>query len=170
MSGIGAMIAYPRDSTAGKEPRMGDRDRELDELLRKRQTDADDRDAAQEERARALGEQLRQVDAYMQDVGDEVVVQLGRELRRRGISVNSRGPGLARDKHGVTAGVSLSRPGMRNLELTLRVVPTETGIRVSLAESDRKTTISIEPGFDDAGRAALHDAMLGIYVESLRGE
>jgi hypothetical protein len=151
---------------------MGERDRALDALdalLRQRRTDVDDRDAAKAERARMLTEQLRQVDAYMQDVADEVVVQLGRELRRRGISVNSRGPGLARDTQGVTAGVSLSRPGMRNLELTLQVVPTETGIRVSLTESDRKTTLALPPSVDDAGRAALHDAMLGLYVDSLRG-
>jgi hypothetical protein len=151
---------------------MGDRDRALDELdalLRQRRTDVDERDVATAERARMLTAHLRQVDAYMQEVADEVVVQLGRELRRRGIAVNSRGPGLARDKHGVEAGVSLSRPGMRNLELTLRVVPTETGIGVRLTESDRKTTIAIEPSFDDAGRARLHDAMLGLYVDSLRG-
>jgi hypothetical protein len=151
---------------------MGDRDRALDELdalLRQRRTDVDERDVAKEERARMLTAHLRQVDAYMHEVADEVVVQLGRELRRRGIAVNSRGPGLARDQHGVAAGVSLSRPGMRNLELTLHVVPTETGIGVRLTESDRKTTIAIEPSFDDAGRARLHDAMLGLYVDSLRG-
>lgn len=150
---------------------MGERDRALDELdalLRRRRTDVDDRDAAKAERARMLTAQLRQVDAYMQAVADEVVVQLGRELRPRGIAVNSRGPGLARDQQGVTAGVSLSRPGMRNLELTLHVVPTETGIDVRLTESDRKATITIEPSCDEAGRARLHEAMLGLYVDSLR--
>ena len=116
-----------------------------------------------------LTARLRQVDAYMHEVTDEVVVQLGRDLRRRGIAVNSRGPGLARDQHGVTARVSLSRPGMRHLELTVRVVPTEMGIGVRLTESDRKTTIALPPSVDDAGRAALHDAMLGLYVDSLRG-
>ena len=151
---------------------MGDRDRELDALdalLRQRRTEVDERDAATAERARVLTARLRQVDVYMQEVADEVVVQLGRELRGRGIAVNSRGPGLARDQQGVTAGVSLSRPGMRNLELTLHVVPTETGIGVRLTESDRKTTIALQPSCDEAGRAALHEAMLGLYVDSLRG-